>query len=54
MGKSIALFGTSADPPTIGHKKILDYPKYMLLRLVMLVTTLTKSTKRISQFEAIY
>ena len=23
MGKSIALFGTSADPPTIGHKKIL-------------------------------
>jgi len=24
MGKSIALFGTSADPPTIGHKKILD------------------------------
>jgi len=24
MVKSIALFGTSADPPTIGHKKILD------------------------------
>ena len=24
MQKSIALFGTSADPPTIGHKKILD------------------------------
>ena len=24
MGKSIALFGTSADPPTIGHEKILD------------------------------
>ena len=24
MGKSIALFGTSADPPTIGHKKILQ------------------------------
>jgi len=24
MGKSIALFGTSADPPTIGHKKILE------------------------------
>jgi len=24
MGKSIALFGTSADPPTIGHKIILD------------------------------
>ena len=23
MGKSVALFGTSADPPTIGHKKIL-------------------------------
>ena len=23
MVKSIALFGTSADPPTIGHKKIL-------------------------------
>jgi len=23
MGKSIALFGTSADPPTIGHEKIL-------------------------------
>ena len=23
MEKSIALFGTSADPPTIGHKKIL-------------------------------
>ena len=22
--KSIALFGTSADPPTIGHEKILD------------------------------
>ena len=24
MGKSIALFGTSADPPTIGHKTILE------------------------------
>ena len=24
MGKSIALFGPSADPPTIGHKKILE------------------------------
>ena len=24
MIKSIALFGTSADPPTIGHKKILE------------------------------
>ena len=24
MGKSIALFGMSADPPTIGHKKILE------------------------------
>ncbi len=24
MGKSIALFGTSADPPTIGHQKILE------------------------------
>jgi nicotinate-nucleotide adenylyltransferase len=24
MDKSIALFGTSADPPTIGHEKILD------------------------------
>ena len=24
MGKSIALFGTSADPPTMGHKKILE------------------------------
>ena len=24
MGKRIALFGTSADPPTIGHKKILE------------------------------
>ena len=24
MGKSIALFGTSADPPTIGHKEILE------------------------------
>ena len=24
MRKSIALFGTSADPPTIGHKKILE------------------------------
>ena len=24
MGKSIALFGTSADPPTIGHEKILQ------------------------------
>jgi len=24
MGKSIALFGTSADPPTIGHRKILE------------------------------
>ena len=24
MGKSIALFGTRADPPTIGHKKILE------------------------------
>jgi len=24
MGKSIALFGTSADPPNIGHKKILE------------------------------
>ena len=24
MGKSIALYGTSADPPTIGHKKILE------------------------------
>jgi len=24
MGKSIAFFGTSADPPTIGHKKILE------------------------------
>ena len=24
MGKSIALFGTSADPPTVGHKKILE------------------------------
>ena len=24
MGKNIALFGTSADPPTIGHKKILE------------------------------
>jgi len=24
MGKGIALFGTSADPPTIGHEKILE------------------------------
>jgi len=24
MGKNIALFGTSADPPTTGHKKILE------------------------------
>ena len=24
MGKSYALFGTSADPPTIGHEKILE------------------------------
>ena len=24
MGKRIALFGTSADPPTIGHEKILE------------------------------
>ena len=24
MAKSIALFGTSADPPTIGHEKILE------------------------------
>ncbi len=24
MAKSVALFGTSADPPTIGHKKILE------------------------------
>ena len=24
MVKRIALFGTSADPPTIGHKKILE------------------------------
>ena len=24
MKKNIALFGTSADPPTIGHKKILE------------------------------
>ena len=24
MGKNIALFGTSADPPTVGHKKILE------------------------------
>ncbi len=24
MGKRIALFGTSADPPTIGHKRILE------------------------------
>ena len=24
MGKRIALFGTSADPPTIGHQKILE------------------------------
>jgi len=24
MGTSIALFGTSADPPTIGHKKIIE------------------------------
>ena len=24
MLKSVALFGTSADPPTIGHKKILE------------------------------
>ena len=24
MEKSIALFGTSADPPTIGHKKLLE------------------------------
>ena len=24
MKKSIALFGTSADPPTIGHKRILE------------------------------
>ena len=24
MVKSVALFGTSADPPTIGHKKILE------------------------------
>tara|TARA_B100000886_G_scaffold48750_1_gene30072 strand:+ start:1884 stop:2462 length:579 start_codon:yes stop_codon:yes gene_type:complete len=24
MGTSIALFGTSADPPTIGHEKILE------------------------------
>ena len=24
MVKNIALFGTSADPPTVGHKKILE------------------------------
>jgi len=54
MGKSIALFGTSADPPTIGHKKILEeLSKIYALQLVMLVTTPTKITKRISQFVAI-
>jgi len=36
MGKNIALFGTSADPPTIGHKKFLkNYQKFMLLPLAM-------------------
>jgi len=55
MGKTIALFGTSADPPTIGHKKILEeLSKYMLLQLVMLVTIPTKIIKRIYQFVAIY
>jgi len=38
-----------------GIKKYLkNYPKYILLQLVMLVTTPTKITKRISQFVAIY
>ena len=45
MGKSIALFGTSADPPTIGHKKYSkNCQKFMLLPLAMSAITLKKST----------
>ena len=55
MGKSIALFGTSADPPTIGHKKILEeLSKIYAFTISYVSNNPKKSTKRISQFVAIY
>ena len=55
MGKSIALFGTSADPPTNGHKKILEeLSKIYAFTIGYVSNNPNKITKRISQFVAIY
>ena len=55
MVKSIALFGTSADPPTIGHKKILEeLSKIYSFTIGYVSNNPKKITKRISQFVAIY
>jgi len=38
MEKSIALFGTSADPPTIGHEKILEELSKIYARTICYVS----------------
>ena len=55
MVKSIALFGTSADPPTVGHKKILEKLSEIYTFTVSYVSNNPKKhIERISQFVAIY
>ena len=55
MEKSIALFGTSADPPTKGHKKILEeLSKIYAFTIGYVCNNPNKNHKRISQFVAIY
>jgi len=55
MGKSIALFGTSADPPTIGHEKILEELSKIYTHTICYVSNNPKkSIKRISQSVANY
>ena len=55
MEKSIALFGTSADPPTIGHEKILEELSKIYAHTICYVSNNPKkSIKRISQSVANY
>ena len=55
MKKNIALFGTSADPPTIGHEKILEELSKIYAHTICYVRTIRKkSIKRISQSVANY
>ena len=55
MNTTISLFGTSADPPTIGHKKILEeLSKIYNFTISYVSNNPSKKHKRISLFVVIY